>query len=397
MDAGARGRRLLQRREYKAKVSEFVPKELEDHVVYENPNTNLFPDGTQEKVKKFLDKGTEIMNSNKILRTIGNVFKSKNSGKNYPTKQEYQNQINKNSYEPEGEMIEANSEQMKAMHDAKMKKMEDDKVAEKKKKKMDEACWKGYEKKGMKTMFGKRYPNCVKKKAKKEDFSNWRDDLSDIVEVMDMTDDKAEKKIDDKKTVKNKVIINPKLSEAVRDMGGELLEVTELEGDQLDELKLSDKEKEGLNKSVKAAVSKAAAKTGLNRPEAMRFSRKEEVKMKGSQFIEAMSSYDRARKAAAKRAAARNAERKAGTRGGRMERETYRTEMGVNMHHKGYKAEAYTVNQADKTGNTPAYQGYKAGKKNKLTGEPLYKKGNMKEGMIDQYLSNFRKKLNNIK
>ena len=171
----------------------------------------------------------------------------------------------------------------------------------------------------------------------------------------------------------------------------------EPEGEQIDELKLSDKEKEGLNKSVKAAVSKAAAKTGLNRPEAMRFSRKEEVKMKGSQFIEAMSSYDRARKAAAKRAAARNAERKAGTRGGRMERETYRTEMGVNMHHKGYKAEAYTVNQADKTGNTPAYQGYKAGKKNKLTGEPLYKKGNMKEGMIDQYLSNFRKKLNNIK
>jgi uncharacterized membrane protein (UPF0127 family) len=31
-----------------------------------------------------------------------------------------------------------------------------------------EGCWKGYEKKGMKTMFGKRYPNCVKK-TKKED------------------------------------------------------------------------------------------------------------------------------------------------------------------------------------------------------------------------------------
>ena len=27
-----------------------------------------------------------------------------------------------------------------------------------------EKCWPGYEKKGMKTMFGKRYPNCVKKK-----------------------------------------------------------------------------------------------------------------------------------------------------------------------------------------------------------------------------------------
>jgi len=32
-----------------------------------------------------------------------------------------------------------------------------------------EDCWDGYEKKGMKTMFGKRYPNCVKKKTKKEE------------------------------------------------------------------------------------------------------------------------------------------------------------------------------------------------------------------------------------
>ena len=27
-----------------------------------------------------------------------------------------------------------------------------------------ERCWKGYTQKGMKTMFGKRYPNCVKVK-----------------------------------------------------------------------------------------------------------------------------------------------------------------------------------------------------------------------------------------
>jgi len=32
-------------------------------------------------------------------------------------------------------------------------------------KEMTEACWKGYTKKGMKTMFGKRYPNCVKKES----------------------------------------------------------------------------------------------------------------------------------------------------------------------------------------------------------------------------------------
>ena len=41
---------------------------------------------------------------------------------------------------------------------------------------LDEKCWKGYEKKGMKTMFGKRYPNCVKKKVG-ESVSNWRDEI----------------------------------------------------------------------------------------------------------------------------------------------------------------------------------------------------------------------------
>ena len=35
---------------------------------------------------------------------------------------------------------------------------------------LDEACWAGYTQKGMKTMFGKQYPNCVKKsKTKKEE------------------------------------------------------------------------------------------------------------------------------------------------------------------------------------------------------------------------------------
>ena len=39
-----------------------------------------------------------------------------------------------------------------------------------------ERCWKGYTQKGMKTMFGKRYPNCVKIKKKmneSESTSKW--------------------------------------------------------------------------------------------------------------------------------------------------------------------------------------------------------------------------------
>ena len=48
---------------------------------------------------------------------------------------------------------------------------------------LDEKCWPGYEKKGMKTMFGKRYPNCVKKKkTRKEEYSDWRSDLGQIDE-----------------------------------------------------------------------------------------------------------------------------------------------------------------------------------------------------------------------
>ena len=42
---------------------------------------------------------------------------------------------------------------------------------------LTEKCWPGYEKKGMKTMFGKRYPNCVKKKAKlKESMERLREE-----------------------------------------------------------------------------------------------------------------------------------------------------------------------------------------------------------------------------
>ena len=48
---------------------------------------------------------------------------------------------------------------------------------------LNEKCWPGYEKKGMKTMFGKRYPNWVKKKkTRKEEYSDWRSDFSQIDE-----------------------------------------------------------------------------------------------------------------------------------------------------------------------------------------------------------------------
>ena len=70
----------------------------------------------------------------------------------------------KNSYEPKGEQL-------------------------------DEKCWKGYEKKGMQTMFGKRYPNCVKA----EEFSDWRTDLGEDwqkVNRQDKTDGLSQAAVD---------------------------------------------------------------------------------------------------------------------------------------------------------------------------------------------------------
>ena len=96
-DAGARGRRLLMRKEYKAKVSEFVPKELEDSVQYD------------ENLK---DVGAAIKGGlNKIKTKVKDVI-NRPVMPNYPTKKQYQDSIKQGtsnqymSYEPEGEMID---------------------------------------------------------------------------------------------------------------------------------------------------------------------------------------------------------------------------------------------------------------------------------------------------
>ena len=42
-------------------------------------------------------------------------------------------------------------------------------------------CWKGYEKKGMKTMFGKKVPNCVKKESKEEKISHLEESIVSLI------------------------------------------------------------------------------------------------------------------------------------------------------------------------------------------------------------------------
>ena len=61
--------------------------------------------------------------------------------------------------------------------------------------------------------------------------SNWKEE-SDLFEVVTgkMTDKEALKKVDEKKGIKNKITINPKLTEAIKELGGELIEATEEDG-----------------------------------------------------------------------------------------------------------------------------------------------------------------------
>jgi hypothetical protein len=65
-------------------------------------------------------------------------------------------------------------------------------------------------------------------KKVKEGLSNWRNDLSNLIEVAPMTDVEMEKEVKEKK-VNNKVVINPKMSEAVAQIGGELIAEKEVD------------------------------------------------------------------------------------------------------------------------------------------------------------------------
>ena len=83
----------------------------------------------------------------------------------------------------------------------------------------NDPCWDTHKQVGMKKKGGRMVPNCVPK----ESFSNWRQDLSEV-----MVDKKEDPKIAEKK-ISNTIKINPKLGEAIEEIGGTLLEAIEVD------------------------------------------------------------------------------------------------------------------------------------------------------------------------
>ena len=135
----------------------------------------------------------------------------------------------------------------KAKLNAALKRLEDMKVASKMKEEVEETeegiqygIFKGDGKpKGAMAAFGKKkkkenivhqhkheMPHSKKITVKMEALSNWKEDY-----VWEADEEKMEKEIKEKK-VKNKIVINPKLGEAVEELGGQLLDVQEMSGAQ---------------------------------------------------------------------------------------------------------------------------------------------------------------------
>ena len=288
-------------------------------------------------------------------------------------------------------------------------------------------CWDTHKQVGMKKKGNRMVPNCVPK-TKTESFSAWRQDLSEI-----MTDDIDSKPIKEKKVV-NKIKINPKLGEAVEEMGGTLIEQIEINemdyviesvyGELLEEGYSEDDVEFGIETALNsldedyyAAAAKASreraktiakssgAKSGKSMKDRLKSAAKSAI-MGAGRAVGKAAKTARAVQATPGKAKAKvrsisdrvKSAAKAGYASGRgpVEKKptTYR---GAGVGRKEKVSEAVyggepaapkdnrmTVTAADKKANTPAYQKYKAGDKRYKAAD------HMGEEVVDEALTGQR-------
>jgi hypothetical protein len=250
----------------------------------------------------------------------------------------------------------------------------------------------------------------LKKKSMKEAYSSWRQDLSEI-----MTDDIDSKPIKEKKNIKNTIKINPKLGESVEELGGEILEMVEV--DQFDgiveevfqDLLSEGYDEQSVRDAIESGIEEARITYGHDTSggaESMR----DKLKKKAKGFLGkvAVKAYNKAREAKAAAAPAVQRAKTSAKRGIRK----MALKVAVKAYNKAREAKAaaapavqraktsakrgirkmalkvadklkeenvdeavyggtppekkdtrMTVTNADKKANTPAYQKYKAGDK----------------------------------
>ena len=263
----------------------------------------------------------------------------------------------------------------------------------------------------------KKRRKAIGKAIKKESFtkSDWRDSLSEVI------NDIESKPIKEKK-VNNKVKINPTMGEAVEEMGGTLLEeieVDEFEGiveGVYDELIEEGYSEDDVEAALEQALNEATVSFGHDTKELKKDgsqvgSRRRQLKRRAGEFLQKtkkkvgmasakaqVAAYNKSREVAqtagdkvrrAKKAVSDAPKKaKSSVKGGirklaqkvvdRMSEEV----VGEAVYGGTKKPEPtdkrMTVTNADKAGNTPAYQAYKAGDKRYKAAD------HMKEEQVDE-------------
>ena len=217
-------------------------------------------------------------------------------------------------------------------------------------------------------------------KAMKKRLKEERESLSEVI------DDKAPKTVKEKK-VNNKVIINPKLGEAVEEMGGTLIEHIEVdEMDFIVESVYDELIEEGYSEDdVEAAIENAMEATvtfghdtkDMKKDGSPVGSKRRFLKRKAKAFLGNMAAkaYNKGREAyqskvkpklqRAKTSAKRGIRKAAQKVVDKMSEEVVDEAVygGTPAKKEAPKDTRYTVTAADKKGNTKAYQNYKAGDK----------------------------------
>jgi len=229
----------------------------------------------------------------------------------------------------------------------------------------------------------------IAKAMKKESFfkSDWRNSISEV-----MTD--IESKPIKEKKVNNKVKINPTMGEAVEEIGGTLIE--EIEVDDIEgviecvygELIEEGYSEDEVESAIEQALTEATVTMGHDTegPKAERTRDKLKKKAKGFLGKVAVKAYNKAREAKAAATPAMQRAKTSTKRGIRKMAQKVVDRMSEEVIgeavYGGAKKPAptdkrLTVTNADKAGNTPAYQKYKAGDKNYKAAD------HMKEGIRD--------------
>ena len=255
-------------------------------------------------------------------------------------------------------------------------------------------CWDTHKQVGMKKKGGKMVPNCVPK-TRTESFSSWRTDLSEV-----MTDDIDSKPIKEK-SVKNKVTINPKLGESVEELGGEIVEMVEVDEfaciveEVTQELIAEGFDPEYVIPAIEEATvtfghdTKKMKDDGSQVGSKRRFLKRKAKSLMGKAAYKAYHAARDAKRAMTPAAQRMKTSVKRGIRNAALKVADKLKEENVDEAVYGgtppeKKDTRMTVTAADKKANTPAYQKYKAGDKRYKAADHMNEVYKGKHGQSDK-------------